>query len=204
MASTTFVYDYFDQDELYINLTNQCTNHCDFCIRYTPTGVENEDLWLEYEPTVEEVEIALIMKEFYQRKEIVFCGYGEPTIRYEEMIEICKFIRAENPGAKIRLNTNGHGNEWACENICPRLEGLIDQVSISMNASDGKKYDEMCHCIYGEDGYSYMLEFAEEAKKYIPSVVLSVVDVIPPEEIEICRKRAEEIGVDFRVRHYIE
>lgn len=204
MASSTYVYHYFDQSELYINLTNRCTNRCEFCIRYTSTGVKDEDLWLEREPSVEEVEDALILNNFYESKEIVFCGYGEPTLRYEEMLALCRFIRENNPNAKIRVNTNGHGNQAAGMNICELFEGLIDEISISLNAPDAKRYHEICHCVYGTDGFEIMLDFAKEAKKYVPSVVLSVVDVISKEDIAACRQIADQIGVKFRVRQFSE
>ncbi|MEE0944147.1 MAG: TatD family nuclease-associated radical SAM protein [Clostridia bacterium] len=191
------------EGHLYINLTNRCTNKCKFCIRFTPSGVDGIDLWLEREPTVEEIKAALIKAEFKKYNEIVFCGYGEPMLRWDTVVEVAKFIR-ENSDAKIRINTNGHANRAAGKDITPELDGLIDVISISLNAKNAKEYNEICVCDYGEDGFYEMLDFAKKAKQYVPSVVLSVVDTISKEDIEACRKIAEETGVEYRVRVYSE
>lgn len=204
MASMNIVYKYFNQNQMYINLTNRCTNKCKFCIRYTETGVEGEDLWLVREPEPEEIKEALLNAGVEKAEEIVFCGYGEPTLRYEVIVEICRFIREKNPSAVIRINTNGHGNRAAEKDITPLFDGLVDEISISLNAKNAKEYNDICVCEYGEDGFYEMLDFAKKAKEHIKSVVLSVVDVLPPEDIEKCRKIAEETGVSFRVREYTE
>ena len=88
--------------------------------------------------------------------------------------------------------------------ITPEMKGLIDIVSISLNAKNAKEYNEICVSDYGEDGFFHMLDFAKKAKDYVPEVILSVVDTISKEDIEACRKIAEEIGVTYRVRIYSE
>ncbi|MBQ7793237.1 MAG: radical SAM protein [Clostridia bacterium] len=191
------------EGHLYINLTNRCTNKCKFCIRFTPSGVDGIDLWLEREPTVEEIKKALEEADFTSYDEIVFCGYGEPMLRYDAVLEVARFIRA-NSDAKIRVNTNGHANRAAGKDITPELEGLIDVISISLNAKNAAEYNEICVCDYGEDGFYEMLNFAKKAKNYVPKVVLSVVDTISKDDIEACRKIAEEAGVEYRVRIYSE
>lgn len=191
------------EGHLYINLTNRCTNKCKFCIRFTPSGVDGIDLWLEREPTVEEIKDALVKADFKSYNEIVFCGYGEPMLRWDAVVEVAKFIR-ENTDAKIRINTNGHANRAAGKDITPNLKGLVDVISISLNAKNAKEYNEICVCDYGEDGFYEMLDFAKKAKQYVPSVVLSVVDTISKEDIEACRKIAEDAGVEYRVRVYSE
>lgn len=204
MSAMNIVYKYFDQSQLYINLTNRCTNKCKFCIRYTKTGVRDEDLWLEREPSIDEIKTALVNEGFESAKEIVFCGYGEPTLRYDVIVEISKFIKDKNPDIFIRINTNGHGSKAAGKDIAPMFEGLIDEISISLNAKNAKEYNDICVCDYGEDGFKIMLDFARSAKEYVPSVILSVVDVLSKEDIEECRKIAEEVGVKYRVREYSE
>lgn len=201
MAGMNIAYPF--EGHLYINLTNRCTNKCKFCIRFTPSGVDGIDLWLEREPTVEEIKAALIKAEFKTYNEIVFCGYGEPMLRYDAIVEVAKFIR-ENTAAKIRINTNGHANRAAGKDITPELEGIVDVISISLNAKNAKEYNEICVCDYGEEGFYEMLDFAKKAKRYVPKVVLSVVDTISKEDIEACRKIAEEVGVEYRVRVYSE
>ena len=105
---------------------------------------------------------------------------------------------------KVRINTNGHANRAAGKDITPLLKGLVDCISISLNAENAQKYNDICVCDYGEEGFYEMLDFAKKASKYVDEVVLSVVDVIGKEEIEACRKIAEETGVEFRVREYSE
>lgn len=201
MPAMNIVYEY--QKNLYVNLTNRCTNKCKFCIRFTPSGVDGIDLWLEHEPEIDEVIRALEEKNFKEYDEIIFCGYGEPTMRWEVLIAAAKYIK-DNSNVKIRLNTNGHANKIANKDITPMMEGLIDSISISLNAENAKKYNDICICDYGEDGFYEMLDFAKKAKRYVKEVILSVVDVIGDEAIEQCRKIVEDVGVTYRVRPYSE
>ena len=201
MASMNVAYEF--EGSLYVNLTNRCTNKCKFCIRFTPSGVDGIDLWLLHEPSIDEIKEALIKADYKKYDQIVFCGYGEPMLRWEEVVEAAKFIR-ETSSAKIRINTNGHANRFAGRDVTPEMKGLIDVISISLNAENAEKYHEICVCDYGEEGFYDMLEFAKAAKDNVPEVILSIVDVIDKEAIEKCRKIAEEIGVTFRVRSYSE
>lgn len=201
MPSMNIVYEY--QNNLYINLTNRCTNKCKFCIRFTPSGVDNIDLWLEHEPTANEVIKSLEEKNYKEYNEVIFCGYGEPMLRYEVIVDVAKYIK-NNSNLKVRINTNGHANRAAGKDITPLLKGLIDCISISLNAENAQKYNDICVCDYGEEGFDEMLDFAKKASLYVPDVVLSVVDVIGKDEIEECRKIAEKTGVKFRVRPYSE
>lgn len=202
MSAMNIVYKY--QGGLYVNLTNRCTNKCKFCIRFTPSGVDQIDLWLEHEPSVDEIINALKDADFTSYKEVIFCGFGEPLMRADAVLEVCRFIKAQDKNIKTRINTNGHGNKIAGRDITPDMEGLVDTLSISLNAENAKKYNEICVCDYGEEGFYDMLEFAKVAKDHVPNVVLSIVDVIGKDEIEECRKIAEKIGVTFRVREYSE
>lgn len=190
-------YVYTRGDALYINLTNQCTNRCEFCVRNLHPGVGGYDLWLDKEPTSQEVIDRIGDPSKYS--EIVFCGYGEPMVRLDELITIARVLKEK--GARIRINTNGQANLYHGKNIVPMLEGLVDVVSISLNAPTAEKYDELCRSIYGIEAFDAVLEFAGECVKIIPKVVFSVVDVLPSEDIEKCRRIAEETGVELRVRH---
>lgn len=201
MSAMNIAYIY--QNNLYVNLTNRCTNKCEFCIRFTPSGVDKIDLWLEHEPTAEEIKNALIEKNYKSYNEIIFCGYGEPLMRFDTVIETCKFIK-KTSDCKIRINTNGHANHCAGRDVTPEMKGLVDTISISLNASTAEKYQKICKCEFGEDGFYEMLDFAKKSALYVPNVVLSVVDVIDKSEIEACRKLAGKIGVKYRVREYSE
>lgn len=201
MSAMNIAYEY--QNGLYVNVTNRCTNKCEFCIRFTPSGVDNIDLWLEHEPSAEEIINALEEKNYKNFNEVIFCGYGEPLMRFDVVMQVCKYIKA-NSDVKVRINTNGHANRCAERDVTPEMKGLVDVISISLNASNAEEYQRICKCDFGEDGFYEMLDFAKKAKEYVPNVVLSVVDVIGEEEIEKCRKVAEETGVTYRVREYSE
>ncbi len=194
---------YVLENTLYINVTNRCTNRCSFCVRDKDCGIGDVNLWLEKEPTVEEM--IEDIKRFNPKKydEVVFCGYGEPTMRLDAVLACAKFIK-ENFDSKIRINTNGQANLFYGENVAPRLSGLIDIVSISLNAKNAEEYDELCKSIYGKESFQGLIDFAKECKKVVPEVVMSVVDVLPPEDIEVCRKIAEDAGARLRVRELIE
>ncbi len=190
---------------LYVNITNRCTNSCDFCIRQNADGAYGSDsLWLEREPSVDEI-TADIEKSFSDEyNELVFCGYGEPTCRLYDMLSVCKSIKAKIPNIKIRLNTNGQSDLIWGKGTAMLFSGLVDSVSISLNSASPKKYQEICHSEFGERAYSAILSFAKEVNKYVPEVAFSVVrGFLPEEDIDVCRKIADEAGVHLRVREYI-
>lgn len=192
-------------NSLYVNLTNRCTNACTFCIREKHDGVNGEDnLWLDREPEIDEIKADFEKRDLSKYDAVVFCGYGEPMIRADVVIEIAKWLKEKSPDTKIRINTNGQANLIYKEDITPRLEGLIDTVSISLNAENAEKYQKLCLSEFGEAAYDGLLEFARLSKKYVPEVVLSVVDVMSADEIEACRRVAENCGVSLRVRAFIK
>jgi TatD family-associated radical SAM protein len=124
-------------------------------------------------------------------------------LRSEDLIEISKKLKTmyDRP---IRINTNGHANLICGQDITPRLRGLIDAVSISMNAPTAKDYLAICRPRFGEAAFAAMLDFAGKCREQLMSVTLSVVDVLPRKDIKACREIAAQIGVDFRIRRYIE
>ncbi|MBC9784699.1 radical SAM protein [Heliobacterium chlorum] len=192
---------YTIDNSLYLNITNRCTCDCNFCVRNSPAGLGEYNLWLEREPTVKEVLDDIEKRDLSQCREIVFCGYGEPMIRLYDLIEISKKIKGRY-NLPIRVNTNGHGSLIFNRDITPLLEGWINTISISLNAKNAKEYQGLCKPVYGEKAFPAVLDFAAKCKKYIPRVVLSVVNVISVEDIEACRELAQQIGVEFRVRHF--
>lgn len=187
---------------LYVNTTNRCSNACAFCVRSTVESFYG-DLWLKREPTVEEICESIFSRDLTKYTELVFCGYGEPTMRIDTVLEVASRVKALT-ALPIRINTNGQGSMIAGYDITPKLAGLIDVVSISLNTADAKSYQAICHSRFGEAAYQGLLDFAKAAKQYVPKVILTVVDTtIPPEEIEKCRKIAENCGVTLRVREFI-
>lgn len=190
-------------DGLYVNVTNRCTNACEFCVRQTADGTYGE-LWLDREPTAEEILDDILSRELDSYSELVFCGYGEPTIRLDDILWVSGKVK-EKSVIKIRINTNGHANLiYGCD-VTPRLEGKIDSVSVSLNTADASSYVKVCHPDFGEASFDGLLDFAAKAKKYVPTVALSVVrGSIPDEDIEKCRRIANEWNVPLKVREYIK
>lgn len=193
-----------EKRNLYVNLTNQCNCSCTFCLRGMKHMGEEETLWYHgKEPTVEMVKTALDAAPWDTVKEVVFCGFGEPTMRLGELVELLRYVRKTHPGIATRLNTNGlsdltHGRDTSVD-----FAGLLDTVSISLNASNAERYLTLTRSRFGIGSFEAMLTFARHCKAYVPQVVLTVVDhVESSEEIRKCRQICEERGLTLRVRPY--
>ena len=197
MADILYTYN----DSVYANITNRCNCRCTFCIRSTRDGVGSADtLWHQKNPTAEEVVEAIRNYDFTGFNELVFCGYGEPTCALDVLLAAAK-VAKEEKHLKTRLNTNGLGNKENKKDIVPELSGVIDTVSISLNAPDKKKYQEVTRPIF-DDGYDEMIDFARKCKGKISDLRWTIVDVLPAEDIEACKKLAAEAGIALRIRHY--
>jgi TatD DNase family protein len=183
---------------LYVNITNRCNSHCSFCRRKTDPVLKGYNLGMDRS---EEPDAYVYIDEIgdpTKYDEIVFCGYGEPTIRWEVVKEIAKYVK--DNGGRTRLNTNGHGNHINKRNIAPECNGLIDIVSISLNTFNPKQYAEMM----GLESrmFNEMVNFAKQVKEYVEKVVMTVVS-IDKVDMERTRKTVEEkIGAEFRIRPY--
>lgn len=187
---------------LYVNTTNRCSNSCDFCVRSTAEEFYG-DLWLEKEPSRWKILDNILSRDLKKYSEIVFCGYGEPMYRFDDISWICQKLR-ENIDIKIRVNTNGQGNLINGRDITPELAGVFDCVSISLNAANAENYQKVCHSIFNEEAYAAIIDFAKKAKVYVDDVVLTVVEgTMSDEDISTCRAIAESIGVRLRVREFI-
>ncbi len=194
------IYTYQIGKNLYINLTNRCTNRCTFCVRNGKETYEGYPLWLkEGEPTVEQVISGIGDPKNYD--EVVFCGFGEPTYRLDAMLKICDYVH-EN-GGRTRVNTNGHGALIADMGIAEKLKGKLDGVNISLNASSKEKYDALCRPKI-EGAFEGLLAFARDCKRCGVNAWFSVVDCIGEEEVAACARLAKEIGLPLRVRPMIE
>lgn len=188
-------------DNLYVNLTNKCPCSCTFCLRQTRDHMDNSDvLWLEHTPTLAEVMEAMKQVDFSQYKEVVFCGFGEPTEAFDVLKEAARYIK-EHYKKPIRLNTNGLGNLVNGRDILPELAGIIDTVSISLNTPDKDEYHRLVRSKFGEKSFDAMLDFAKESKKYIPDVVMTTVDTtISHDEEKKCQEICGRIGARYRIR----
>ncbi|MBI2875982.1 MAG: YchF/TatD family DNA exonuclease [Candidatus Tectomicrobia bacterium] len=189
------------RSSLYLNLTIRCSNECIFCVRNATDYVKGHHLRLQREPTVAEVWKAMDSLGGAQAyREVVFCGLGESLIRLEELKEIARRVKAL--GVKVRVNTNGQANLIHGRNILPELAGLVDAVSVSLNAECSEKYARLCRSQFGEAAYEAVKGFLREARRYIPEVTATVVGMAEAIDIERCRQIAQELGVAFRVRDY--
>ncbi len=191
-------------DNLYLNLTNRCPCACTFCIRNNADTVyeENEPLWLEHEPSFEEVKMALQSQNIASYKEIVFCGYGEPTEALDVLVKTAAFIRA-NYKIPLRLNTNGLGNLINNRDITGQIAESVDTVSISLNSSDPIIYANRVRPRFGAKAFPAMLDFAKATAKLGVRVIMTTVSTTITKEDEAnCTQLCKELGVTYRIRHY--
>lgn len=190
---------------LYVNLTNRCPCACTFCIRQNGAGVYGSDsLWLEREPTVAEVIAAIEAADCSSCDELVFCGYGEPTERLDDLLSVARHVRATYPGLPIRVNTNGLSDLIAGRSTASLFAGLVDALSVSLNAPTAEEYVKLCRPKFGAAAYEALQKFAMEAKAYVSSVTMSVVGTpdMKPDKIAACSEVCNRIGVPLRVRDY--
>ncbi len=195
-APTSIAYNL--KDSLYLNITNRCTIACVFCGKWKSFMLRDFNLRLKKEPTVEEILHAVGDPSTYN--EIVFVGWGESLLRIDVVKEVSR--RLKEKGAKrIRIDTDGLANLVHKRNVLPELKGLVDAISISLNAQDAHTYARVCPSKYGERAYPAVVDFIEEARHHIPDVTASVVTV-PGVDVERCREIAEGLGVKFKPRIY--
>ena len=188
-------------ESLYVNLTNKCPCRCVFCVREEHETVgNNNSLWLDHDPSMEEIKADLERFNLSDYKEIVFCGFGEPMMRMDDLIETAKYIKSK-ADIKTRINTNGLGDLIHEKNTAECIKDCIDSVSISLNAPDKESYCRVTRPKFGEKSFDAMLKFAEECRDCGINIAFSVVDEITPEEIEKSKELAASLGVKLRVRH---
>lgn len=187
------------RNALYLNITNRCSNSCTFCAKFDEFTVKGHNLLLDHEPGFEELMAAIGQPEGID--EVVFCGFGESLLRLELVKQVAAALKQR--GYRIRINSDGQANLVHGRNILPELEGLVDSISISLNAPDAATYGKLCNTPFGEAGFAGVCDFLQEAPRYIPEVTATAVTV-PGVDMEACRKLAESLGVNFRVREYAE
>lgn len=197
MADIIYTY----KDSVYANITNKCNCRCTFCIRFVKDGVGDADtLWHQVNPSKEEVIDAIKNFDFTGYKELVFCGYGEPTCQLDILLDAANYARKEK-GLKIRLNTNGQGSAENGRDIVPELSKVIDSVSVSLNAPSKKEYEEVTRPILS-NGFENMVEFTKRCREVIGDVRWSIVDVLPQEEKDRCIALSKENNIPLRIRKF--
>ncbi|HBG06872.1 MAG: radical SAM protein [Geobacteraceae bacterium GWC2_58_44] len=190
---------YMIRDSLYLNITNRCSNRCTFCPKFEEFTVKGHELRLSHEPGFSEVMAAVDASSGF--KEVVFCGYGEPLIRLDLVKEVAAELKRR--GMRVRINTDGQANLVHGRNILPELSGLVDALSVSLNAADPETYQRLCNTPFGPSGFQAVCEFLREAVRHIPEVTASAV-ALPGLDVEKVRELAQSLGVGFREREYAE
>ena len=186
---------------LYVNLTNKCPCACTFCLRQTRDHMEDSGvLWLEHEPTVDEVIAEFAKFDMSQYEEVVFCGFGEPTEALEVLLPVAKYVK-DTFNKPVRINTNGLGNLIWNRDITPEFKGLVDTVSISLNTPNADEYHDLVRSKFGMQSFDAMLDFAKKCTAYVPHVVMTTVaTTISKEEEAQCQKICDDLGVTYRIR----
>lgn len=186
------------RNAIYINTTTGCTNDCTFCVRFFDDFVKGYNLRIAHDPTVAQT-LAALDAYSYDAREIVFCGMGEPTMRLDFIKEVARVIKEKQKA--VRIDTNGHANIINKRNVLPELAGLVDAVCVSLNAPTEELYNTICQPHFAGHVFRDVTDFILEAKKVIPKVVISYVDV-PEVDSVAMEALAAELGVECRCRHY--
>ena len=193
------------KNAVYVNLTNRCPCNCTFCLRHNGPGVFGSGpLWLEREPTLEETIESLGQWDYERFREVVFCGYGEPTERLDVLLAAAAHLKERDPALRVRVNTNGLSDLIHGKPTAPLFVGKVDCLSISLNTDDPAEYLSVCRPTFGAAASPAMLKFTQEAAALLPSVVMTVVGepITSLEKQDRCRKIAEGLGARLRVRPY--
>jgi TatD DNase family protein len=195
---------WLDNNTLYLNITNRCSNCCWFCLKHFKQGVSSFNLKLTKEPTLAEItaELSEVLN-MRNWTEVVFCGFGEPTERLDVLLEVSKWIRQHyGRPLKIRLNTNGHGIALNPQRNMPEelKEAGVDRVSVSLNAGEKQTYNELCRPTF-DGAYEAVVDFIQKAKPYFTVDVTAV--RIPEVDVSKVQAVADALGVKFKVREYI-
>jgi radical SAM protein, tatD family-associated len=188
---------------VYVNITNDCNCDCVFCLRSMKEMARESSLWIEHDPSLPEIVEELERLPWQYVREVVCCGFGEPLIRLDTVLSVLRWVKEHHPDMPTRVNTNGLGELEHGYVFADQFAGLLDTVSISLNASNAERYLALTRSRFGISSYEAMLTFAEHCKPYVPNVVLTVVEKVEDaEEIALCRRICAERRLTLRVRPY--
>ena len=188
---------------VYVNITNDCNCDCVFCLRSMKEMARESSLWIEHDPSLPDIVEELERLPWQYVREVVCCGFGEPLIRLDTVLSVLRWVKEHHPDMPTRVNTNGLGELEHGYVFADQFAGLLDTVSISLNASNAERYLALTRSRFGISSYEAMLTFAEHCKPYVPNVVLTVVEKVEDaEEIALCRRICAERGLTLRVRPY--
>ena len=198
---------YFLDDKPYINMTNACTNACVFCLRNQKDDVQGAKLWLDKDNITAKAVIEQIeenKEKVSKNDEIVFCGYGEPLIKINEVLEVSKYLKENFPNIKIRINTNGHANAIHKRNVAPELALYVDSISVSLNTENEENYNKLSNPKI-DNAYEEVKRFIRACVEEKIKTTATVVSNIPnyPLDVERCEVVAKSLGAKFRARDFI-
>jgi GTP 3',8-cyclase len=186
-------------DAIYLNITNRCSSDCVFCLRTWTDGVYGEVLTLAHEPEPDAVAQAVEL-EFLEgpAREVVFCGFGEPTMRLDVVLHVAEWLRLRRIPA--RLDTNGHGQLLNPEVDVPAAlaRAGLGAVTVSLNAADPESYDRICRPLFGK-AHRAVIQFAEQCVQHDIHTTLTAVDY-PGADLAGCEAIATALGAAFRAR----
>lgn len=199
---------YFLDGKPYINITNACTNACVFCLRNQKEDVQGANLWLDKDNTtaLDVIEQIEAKKDIISKSdEIVFCGYGEPLIKINEVVEVSKYLKENFPNIKIRINTNGHASAIHKRNVAIELAPYVDYISISLNAQNEETYNKVSNPKI-ENAYEEVKRFIRACVEEKIKTTATVVSNVPnyPIDVERCEVVAKSLGAKFRAREFIK
>lgn len=183
-------------DRLYLNITDRCTLQCAFCPKYNGSHrVHDYDLTLDRRPETAEILAAIDNPAAY--REVVFCGFGEPTLRLKVLLQVAGEVRRR--GGRVRVNTDGLANRVHKRNVLPELAQCVDALSVSLNAQDASLYQRHCRPRL-PDSYAAVIDFLRLAPRYIGDVTATAIEGLEGVDIAACEELAKHLGVAFRAR----
>jgi len=183
-------------NRLYLNITDRCTLKCAFCPKHNGSHrVHVYDLALDHRPDQSEILLAIGDPRRFQ--EVVFCGFGEPTLRLKILLATARHIKQN--GGRVRVNTDGLANLVHKRNVLVEMAECVDALSISMNAQDEETYTRHCRPAL-KDAYAAMLAFSRLAPQYVTEVTASAIDGLEGVDIAACEELARQCGIGFRRR----
>lgn len=206
----SIAYEY--HNSLYLNITNRCPNLCVFCIKNQwNMDYRGYNLKLPEEPSLKDIKKDV--EEYFSRKkygEIVFCGYGEPTMRWDIAKEFMITIRegkvnGVSPEMRIRINTNGLGNLINKRDISVEMKGLVDALHISLNTASREQWIKLMQPFndYRDNGFDSVIDFIKRARESVKEVVVTAVE-LKEVDIKAVENLANSLGVGFRRRPLLD
>jgi len=188
------------RNSLYVNMTHRCSNRCGFCARQVSDKVKGHDLHLGCDPAREDIINAIGDPSAYD--EVVFCGFGEPSLRWGALKAVASYVKER--GGQVRLNTNGEASLINGRDVTPEIEGLVDRVSVSLNAPDSRMYDRLCASVFGEKAHAGIMDFISGCVSRGIKTEITCIDSIGEEAVRACRKIGGSLNAGFRLRYLDE